>query len=70
MTTTQTLSVSEEETALLHLLALGISPVAIGRRLGVSERTVRRRTHALCEHLGVAHPVQAVVVAVKQGWIS
>ena len=54
-----------EDVALLALLADGLAPAGVGRRLGLTERTVRRRLNRLCERLGVATPMQAVVWAVR-----
>ena len=60
-------SLGEDESRLLALLADGLPLEAIARRLNISERTVRRRARALCDRLGVANPVQAVVWAVRAG---
>jgi DNA-binding NarL/FixJ family response regulator len=37
--------------------------------MALNERTVRRRLSRLCERLGVATPMQAVVWAVRHGVI-
>ena len=42
-----------EDLEVLRLLATGISLESVARRLDLSERTVRRRTRALCDRLGV-----------------
>jgi DNA-binding NarL/FixJ family response regulator len=39
----------------------------VARRLAISERTVRRRVRSLCDRIGVANTVQAVVWAVRSG---
>ncbi len=57
----------ENDGRLLALLAEGLPLEAIARRLGISERTVRRRIRALCDRIGVGNPVQAVVWAVRVG---
>ncbi|GAB3569919.1 LuxR C-terminal-related transcriptional regulator [Amycolatopsis endophytica] len=54
---------------LLRLLADGLPPDAVARRMNLSGRTVRRRIRAICDRLGVATPIQAVVWAVRQGAI-
>ena len=54
---------------LLTLVAEGLTPAAIGRRMGLNERTIRRRLTRLCDRLGVSNPVQAVVWAVRHGVI-
>lgn len=58
-----------EDLLLLRMLADGLGPEAIGRRLGVSDRTVRRRQHSLCLRLGVGHVMQALVIAAKRGLV-
>jgi DNA-binding NarL/FixJ family response regulator len=57
----------DEELALLRLLAQGLPIEAVARRLDLSERTVRRRTRAICDRLGVQAPISAVVWAVRHG---
>ncbi|GAA3730912.1 LuxR C-terminal-related transcriptional regulator [Plantactinospora mayteni] len=57
----------DEELALLRLLAQGLPVDAVARRLEMSERTVRRRTRAICDRLGVPAPISAVVWAVRHG---
>jgi DNA-binding NarL/FixJ family response regulator len=52
---------------LLSLLARGRTNFAIAETLGVSERTVRRRTLSVCEKIGVSTPIEAVVEAVRRG---
>lgn len=54
---------------LLALVASGLAPDAVARRLGVSSRTVRRRLARICDRLGVASPVQCVVWAVRRGLV-
>lgn len=57
----------EEDLRLLRLLAAGLPVETVARRLGLSERTVRRRVRAVCDRLGVTAPIQAVVWAARQG---
>lgn len=57
---------AEDELALLALLARGLSTDAVGRRLGLSERTVRRRTRAICDRIGVGTVIEAVVWAARR----
>src|ERR671926_129782 len=54
-----------EDLELLALAAEGLPPGVIGSRLGLSERTVRRRLTRLCERLGVSTTVEAIVIAVR-----
>lgn len=59
--------VPAEELEVLRLLAEGRSIDNIARELAISPRTVRRRSRALCDRLGVQAPVEAVVWAVRRG---
>ena len=58
---------SHEDVELLRLLADGLPTDAVARRLELSDRTVRRRTRAICDRLGVTAPVQAIVWAARRG---
>ncbi|HWC84155.1 MAG TPA: LuxR C-terminal-related transcriptional regulator [Pseudonocardiaceae bacterium] len=60
---------SAQDVALLALLAEGLPIDAVGRRLQLSGRTVRRRTRSICEQLGVQAPVQAIVWAARRGLV-
>ena len=57
------------ELAALRLLADGLTAYAIGRRLGVSPRTVHRHFQGVYRKLGVSDRVRAVVVARESGLI-
>jgi DNA-binding NarL/FixJ family response regulator len=61
------LALSDDDVALLRLLAEGMPIEAVARRLSTSERTVRRRTRQICDRLGVGAPIQAVVWAAHHG---
>lgn len=63
------LPLTGEELELLRLLAAGLPLDAVARHMGISIRTVRRRVRVVCDRLGVAHPVQAIVCAVRSGWL-
>jgi sugar-specific transcriptional regulator TrmB len=52
------------------LLAAGLGDAAIGRLLGVSERTVGRRVRALMDDLGALSRFQAGVEAVRRGHLA
>lgn len=54
---------------ILGLVAEGQTTDAVARRLGVSERTVRRRLRAVADLLGVGSTMEAVVSAVRAGLI-
>ena len=58
---------SSDELALLSLLARGLPLPAVARRLGLSERTVRRRVRAICDRLGVPAAIAAVAWAARRG---
>jgi DNA-binding NarL/FixJ family response regulator len=58
---------SRQDVELLRLLAQGLPLDAVARRLRTSERTVRRRTKAICDRLGVGAPIAAVVWAAHRG---
>ena len=57
------------ELAALRLLADGLTAYSIGRRLGVSPRTVHRHLQGVYRKLGVSDRVRAVVVAREAGLI-
>jgi DNA-binding NarL/FixJ family response regulator len=56
-----------DDLQLLRLLATGLPVEGVARRLGLSERTVRRRTRAVCDRLGFGTAVEAIVWAVRRG---
>lgn len=57
------------EARVLQLLAGGLPDAAIARKLGVSQRTVERRTSRWMEQLGASSRFQAGVIAAKRGLI-
>ena len=57
---------AHEDLVLLRLLASGLPIESVGRRMELSGRTVRRRTRAVCDHLGVSTPIEAVVWAARR----
>lgn len=61
--------VSAEELRLLSLLAEGLPLETIARRLSLSDRTVRRRSKALCDRMGARAPIQVVAWAARNGLI-
>ncbi|MEH1123154.1 LuxR C-terminal-related transcriptional regulator [Micromonospora sp. CPCC 206061] len=60
---------SADDLVLLSFVAQGLPVEAMARRLEVSKRTVRRRTRAICDRLGVPGIVPAVVWAVRRGML-
>jgi DNA-binding NarL/FixJ family response regulator len=61
---------SEREMDVLRLVAQGFSNRAIGRKLGISDRTVQGHLANLFGKLGVATRTEAALLAVKMGWIN
>lgn len=57
------------DTRIFTLMAAGLTDAAIARRLGVSTRTVERRTSRLMEHVDAATRFQAGVKAARAGLI-
>ncbi|WP_262387203.1 LuxR C-terminal-related transcriptional regulator [Streptomyces sp. TRM49041] len=54
----------------LRMLGGGLTDEAMARKLGISERTVRRLVSDLTERLGAASRFQAGVAAVRLGWLD
>jgi DNA-binding CsgD family transcriptional regulator len=61
---------SEDDQLLLSLLSVGLTDHAIGRELGISERTVGRRVAQLQALLGARTRFQLGAQAFRQGWLS
>ena len=60
---------TELDLEILSLLSQGLTTDAIARRVGVSERTVRRRLRSVADDIGVESSIEAVVHAVRAGLI-
>ncbi|GIF63312.1 hypothetical protein Ais01nite_13470 [Asanoa ishikariensis] len=60
-------ALDDDALAVLRLLAQGLSVDAVAVRLGVSGRTVRRRSRAICDRLNVPAPIAAAVWAARRG---
>ncbi|MFB2599933.1 hypothetical protein ACEXQE_19275 [Herbiconiux sp. P17] len=60
---------TDAELALLALFSAGLKDEMIARQLGVSARTVRRRSQDLLRELGSANRFQAGAEAARRGWI-
>ncbi|MCS5719359.1 helix-turn-helix transcriptional regulator [Herbiconiux sp. CPCC 205763] len=60
---------TDAERALLALFSTGLKDEMIARQLGVSARTVRRRSRELLHELGAANRFQAGAEAARRGWI-
>jgi len=62
--------VSEREIRILDLASQGMTNYQIGLSLGVSEHTVKSSISQLLARLGLRHRTEAVVFALKNGWIG
>lgn len=62
-------AMSAGELKILALIAEGLPLTSVAARMGMSPRTLRRRVRRICDRLGVAHPIQAVVWAVRRALI-
>ncbi|MFE0027437.1 helix-turn-helix domain-containing protein [Amycolatopsis sp. NPDC059021] len=60
----------EEDQRLLVLLAAGLTDQAIGRKLGVAQRTVERRVRRLMDALGARTRFQAGLQAARRGLLE
>ncbi|MFF4804454.1 LuxR C-terminal-related transcriptional regulator [Streptomyces sp. NPDC001351] len=56
---------TDSERELLRLLAEGLPPDIIARRMFISARTLRRHIRALCDRVGVQTAIQAVAWAAR-----
>ena len=61
---------SPREREVLQLLGKGYSNPRIADEIGVKERTVRYHLENLMSKLGVNSRVEAVLAAIRQGWIN
>ncbi|MCC6315502.1 MAG: response regulator transcription factor [Thermomicrobiales bacterium] len=61
---------SRRETQILHLVARGQSNKEIAAGLGISDQTVKNNITSLLRKLGVQDRTQAVIYALRQGWID
>ncbi len=60
---------SSQQIALLRLVAQGLSSREIATQLSLSENTVKGYVQEILQRLGVKNRTEAVMVAVKQGWL-
>ncbi len=60
---------SPQQIVILRLVAQGLSSREIATRLYLSENTVRGYVQEILHRLGVKNRTEAVMVAVKQGWL-
>lgn len=60
---------SAQDRAMLALFSAGAKDAVIARELGISPRTLRRRSSELLQRLGAANRFQAGAQAARRGWI-
>jgi DNA-binding NarL/FixJ family response regulator len=63
-------ALSERENQVLRALASGASNKQAARELGISDRTVQSHTIHIYAKLGVRTRTEAVLVAMRQGWLQ
>jgi DNA-binding NarL/FixJ family response regulator len=63
-------ALSPRETEVLHLLADGLSASQIGRRLFISESTIKTHIGKIYDKLGATNRAQAVMKAVRLGIVA
>lgn len=61
---------SERDVTILQLAAEGMTNYQIARSLGISEHTVKSAVSMILARLGLRHRTEAVVHALRNGWIS
>jgi DNA-binding NarL/FixJ family response regulator len=61
---------SRRELQILSLTATGLSNRGIGEKLGLTERTVQTYLFTIFGKLGASSRTQAVIYALKEGWID
>ncbi|MNW20091.1 Transcriptional regulatory protein DegU [compost metagenome] len=55
---------------MLRLMAEGKSNKAIGEILYISEKTVKNHVSSILQKMEVDDRTQAVIVAIKNGWVT
>jgi len=63
-------TLTERETEVLHQMASGLSNAEIGKRLYLSQATVKTHVTAILAKLGVRDRLQAVVAAYESGAVG
>ena len=61
---------AERELRILDMAAQGMTNYQIGASLGVSEHTVKSAISQILARLGLRHRTEAVVYALRHGWIA
>lgn len=62
-------SLSPQQLVILRLVAQGLSSREIGAQLYLTENTIKGYVQEILHRLGVKNRTEAVMVAVKQGWL-
>lgn len=60
---------TEEDLAIVRMLAKGLTDDVVAHRVGISKRTYRRRLRAVMRKLGAGSRFEAGAVAVRKGWL-
>ncbi|MDP8904950.1 MAG: response regulator transcription factor [Chloroflexota bacterium] len=63
-------SLSARDAQILRYVAAGLTNRQIGQAMGISENTVKAAVSSILRRLGLRHRTEAVVYAVRRGWIS
>ncbi|AZR74945.1 DNA-binding response regulator [Anoxybacter fermentans] len=61
---------TEREIEVLEMMAKGNNNRAIGEKLFISEKTVKNHVSNILKKLGVNDRTQAVIYAIKKGWVD
>jgi DNA-binding NarL/FixJ family response regulator len=61
---------SERDLEILSCAANGMTNQQIGREIGMSEHTVKAAISRMLNRLGLRHRTEAVVMAIREGWIQ
>ncbi len=61
---------AERELRILNMAAQGMTNYQIGASLGLSEHTIKSAISQILARLGLRHRTEAVVYALKRGWIA
>lgn len=59
-------TIGRQDMRLLGIIASGVPLSAIASRIGVSDRTVRRRIRRVCDTIDVQTPIEAVAWAARR----
>lgn len=61
---------TRREREVIRLLSSGLTDEAVGARMSISDRTVRRIMNDLCERLGASSRFEAGIKAMQAGWLG